>query len=348
LYKKKHYDTLSVPTKKYLEHYDDLQKRIPREEVERHRDTIIDLIGNSYKIDIVGSFRRGELFCGDIDVLFTTTTTSSHSSSETETNHVEIITQILTTNGYLIETLKCGTKVMNGIARLKSTEVVRRVDLFFSPQELYAFALLLKTGDIHFNKSLRTCIKEKNPDYSLSERGIRFPDRRKMVGNWRTEDSILDFIGIGRRLPHEMVGNIPAGSCTSSKSSSKSSTRKRSKDSTQSFSPDPSIKNRTKSVSRTQSFSPDQSIKSRTKSVSRTQSFSPDPPSLNSRTKSESQSPLTGNDLSQNGEHYSPPFRTINTSYESDDTRLSSLLSHLTRRSSDSDTTRLSPPRVEF
>jgi hypothetical protein len=70
---------------------------------------------------------------------------------------------------------------------------------------------LAKTGDIVFNKSLRSCIKEKNPDYSFSELGIRV--NGKNIGNlnqFQSVDSILIFIGIGKRERREMVGYIPA------------------------------------------------------------------------------------------------------------------------------------------
>ena len=122
LYLSEYYDTLTLPTKKYLEHYDDLQKQIPRSEVVRHRDKIKGLMNNVYKIDIVGSFRRGEAICGDIDVLFTT-----FSSFDPGTNYIAHVTEILLRHGYLIETLKSGSKVMNGIARLSPRGIARRV-----------------------------------------------------------------------------------------------------------------------------------------------------------------------------------------------------------------------------
>jgi DNA polymerase/3'-5' exonuclease PolX len=211
-YKPKYYNTLKEPTKDYLLYYDDLQERIPRDEVMRHKEKIESLIGEFYRFDIVGSFRRGEEYCGDIDVLFTTKLNYNPSLE-----YVSGIVTVLSNHGYLIKTLKKGHKVMNGIAKLTPYSIARRVDLFFSPPELYAFALLTKTGDVAFNKSLRSCIKEKNPDYTLSELGIRINGHN--VKEFHSVDSILNFIGIGRREPHEMVGNIPAGSCIESRSS---------------------------------------------------------------------------------------------------------------------------------
>ena len=229
----KYYKTLKTPTKTYLKYYDELQERIPRNEIVLHGEKINGLInaaGDFYKIDIVGSFRRGEQYSGDIDVLFTL---SSARNYHPTIEYVSWVTNILTTNGYLIKTLKNGPNVMNGIARMTPQSIARRLDVFFSPPDLYAFALLAKTGDINFNKSLRACVKEKNPDYSFSELGIRLKPDKLPVGDtnrFQTVDSILNFIGIGKRQPHEMVGHIPPGSCgrkeQSSSQSSSSLSRK--------------------------------------------------------------------------------------------------------------------------
>jgi DNA polymerase beta len=211
---------LKLPTRVYLKYYDDLQERIPRDEIVRHGEKINDLLnaaGNFYKLDIVGSFRRGRQYSGDIDVLFTLT---SERNNNPNTEYITWVSSVLSRNGYLIETLKKGSNVMNGIVRLTPDGIARRLDLFFSPPELYAFALLAKTGDTQFNQSLRACIKEKNPNYSLSELGIRSKPSKTLVGDihqFQTEDSILKFIGVGKKQPHQMVGSI---SCTRSRQSS--------------------------------------------------------------------------------------------------------------------------------
>ena len=207
-HKPKFYNTLKQPTKDYLLYYDELQERIPRDEVIRHKETIDRLVnagGDFYRIDIVGSFRRGEQYCGDIDVLFTTKLNYNPTLE-----YISAITSILSAHGYLIKTLKKGHKVMNGIAKLTPYSKARRVDLFFSAPDVYAFALLTKTGDVAFNKSLRACIKEKNPDYTLSELGIRMNGSNIGKKNdFGSEDRILDYIGIvGRKEPEEMVGSV--------------------------------------------------------------------------------------------------------------------------------------------
>ena len=57
-----------------LKHFDDLTTRIPRAEVEGHRQLVQHIISYDFKhlrFEIGGSFRRGLPDCGDIDFLFT-------------------------------------------------------------------------------------------------------------------------------------------------------------------------------------------------------------------------------------------------------------------------------------
>ena len=209
----------------YIKYYEDLQLKIPRSEIQQHEAQIkIILHKTTYKFDIVGSYRRGAETSGDLDVLVTTKTEYSPTI-----NYIKQITETFIANSYLLDTLKLGQSTMNGIVQLGDNPA-RRIDVFFSPPELYAFALLAKTGDANFNKSIRTCIKEKkNNEYILSEKGIRVKGSYAVdPQNFPDVKSIFEFIGIPHRKPHEMVGYF---SCIDESGSSKSSRKtKRSRD----------------------------------------------------------------------------------------------------------------------
>jgi hypothetical protein len=105
----------------------------------------------------------------------------------------------------------------------------RRIDVFFSPPELYAFALLAKTGDTSFNKSIRTCIKEKkNNDYILSEKGIRIKVNNHYTHAVDPKDfpdvkSIFKYMDLPNRRPDQMVGYFP---CTNDADNHSKSSRK--------------------------------------------------------------------------------------------------------------------------
>lgn len=218
---------LPVSSNTYIKYYDDLQLKIPRSEIQQHEANIKRILPKlKFKFDIVGSYRRGAETSGDLDVLVTTKKEYSP-----ETNYIKQITETFIASSYLLDTLKIGQSTMNGIIKLGDNPA-RRIDVFFSPPELYPFALLAKTADTNFNKSIRTCIKEKkNNDYILSEKGIRVIGSYSHAvdpKNFPDVKSIFEFIGIPYRKPHKMVGYFP---CIDESGSSKSSRKtKRSRD----------------------------------------------------------------------------------------------------------------------
>lgn len=242
---------LPESSKKYLKYYDDLQRKIPRNEMLQHEAHLKNLLRNKkFKIDIVGSFRRGAETSGDLDVLFTT-----KKEYFPTTNYINKITEALVTDDYLLDTLKIGQSTMNGIIKLGDYPA-RRIDVFFSPPELYAFALLAKTGDTSFNKSIRACIKEKkNKDYTLSEKGIRIRANNHYTHAVDPKEfpdvkSIFEFMDLPNKTPEQMVGYFPciidgddenSGKTRKTKRSRSTSSRSKSRSSRSSCSSSPSI-----------------------------------------------------------------------------------------------------------
>jgi len=52
-----------------IEHYEDFQQRIPRDEVKQHGDIAMRVahrIEAELKLEILGSYRRGAKDCGDV------------------------------------------------------------------------------------------------------------------------------------------------------------------------------------------------------------------------------------------------------------------------------------------
>lgn len=57
-----------------VDHYDDFNCRIPREEVKQHGDIVMEVaasIDPALQLEIMGSYRRGAKDCGDIDIMVT-------------------------------------------------------------------------------------------------------------------------------------------------------------------------------------------------------------------------------------------------------------------------------------
>jgi len=171
-------------------HYEDLQVRIPREEVTAIAAAVraaLDrvLIAEGYpddpgKLHAVaearpcGSYRRGKTSSGDVDVLICrrdgrawsgllAQLLASMEAGGIETAHLSAPNKEVTATSGAVQSYR-------GIIKLPGYPVQRRLDLKVYPAEEYAYALLYFTGSDHFNRSMRAYAKNKG--YSLSDHGL--------------------------------------------------------------------------------------------------------------------------------------------------------------------------------
>ena len=146
-----------------LKYYEDVLKRIPRKEIDLYHkklSTIFDKVKNKNStFEIVGSYRRGALDSGDIDIII-----SDPSDSREVFNKFldELISKIL------IEVLSRGDVKSLGISKLPR-KPARRID-FISPKKEHAFAILYFTGSKAFNTGMRA--KALKLGYSMNEHGL--------------------------------------------------------------------------------------------------------------------------------------------------------------------------------
>ncbi|KAK4165731.1 hypothetical protein QBC43DRAFT_315065 [Cladorrhinum sp. PSN259] len=205
-----------------IEHYDDLNTRIPRQEVfllgefVKREAALLDP-----KIEILtgGSYRRGSDSSGDIDLIVTKKGTES--SSEL-VPFLEALLKILYKKKFLVATLaalhteKRGSKEpgskWHGCCVLPSAEpkVWRRIDFLLVPETEYGAALIYFTGNDMFNRSLRLLASKKG--MRLNQRGLykevmRGRGRKKVtVGELvegRDEKKIFEMLGVKWREPSE-------------------------------------------------------------------------------------------------------------------------------------------------
>ncbi|KAJ9582812.1 hypothetical protein L9F63_022853 [Diploptera punctata] len=155
-----------------LKHFDDIQDRMIREEVEEIgtmvKKAALD-IEPRLKVELCGSYRRGKVTCGDVDVLIT----------KPDDICIEILIQIvgqLRETGFItddlvkIEVNKTHKKYL-GLCRLPgANQRYRRLDIFVVPQSEYATALMHYTGSALFNRSIR--LLATNKGMSLSEHSL--------------------------------------------------------------------------------------------------------------------------------------------------------------------------------
>ena len=188
-----------------LKYYDDLLKRIPRKEMEKHDTFITDFIKSVDKNDdliyeVVGSYRRNAKNSGDIDVLCTT--------KNKDTKLFNDIIEKLEEDKYVTETLAKGEKKFMGISKLPRHKTQRRLDMIYTDYSNYAFTLLYFTGSGQFNVEMRN--HALSLGYSLSEYGLK--KNGKFVDNkgkpFETEQDIFKFLGMKYVEPEDRKSGI--------------------------------------------------------------------------------------------------------------------------------------------
>ena len=131
-----------------LIYYDDLLKKIPRNEMDDYKKTLLNIsniIDPTIKLSINGSYRRGCNTSGDIDVLIT---------SNNKTSRKNFI-NYLKKNNIIVETLANGDKKFMGISILPGYNIHRHIDIIETTIEEYAFGVLYFTGSGGFNIIMR-------------------------------------------------------------------------------------------------------------------------------------------------------------------------------------------------
>ncbi|KAH7141171.1 hypothetical protein B0J13DRAFT_52460 [Dactylonectria estremocensis] len=179
-----------------VKYYDELNLKIPRDEVESIGAVVLDharQIDTGFEMVIVGGFRRGKKECGDVDILL------SHRRDDTTAKAVEKIVLSLEKAQLITHTLTLSTRNSergqaplpwrgesgrgSGFDTLDKAMVVwqdterkeaphRRVDIIVSPWKTVGCAVLGWSGGTTFERDLRRfCKKEKGWKFDSS--GIR-------------------------------------------------------------------------------------------------------------------------------------------------------------------------------
>ena len=186
-----------------LKYYEELLERIPRNEMEEHRDILQTLLPDEmseYDTEIVGSFRREAANSGDIDVLIRV---PFNVDAKTAKENLELYVMMLKGFGYIEEILALGEHKCMAISRMYNGKA-RRLDLLMTPDEEYAYSILYFTGSDRFNVAFRQYAIDKG--YTLNEHtltpikaGVQTPPYMK------TEKDIFKFLGLRYIDPSKRV-----------------------------------------------------------------------------------------------------------------------------------------------
>lgn len=160
-----------------LKYFEDLQERIPRQEMEKHESVVKQTAKKifekdpketkvPYTLEVVGSYRRGAMDSGDIDVLLCFPTIFDE---EEAAQLFSMYCDELVRRGYMEEILAIGPKKCMGISRVPGARA-RRLDILVTPKEQYAYALLYFTGSQKFNIAMRKHALDRG--YTMNEHSM--------------------------------------------------------------------------------------------------------------------------------------------------------------------------------
>lgn len=169
-----------------LKYLDDFEERIPRSEIDIFSsmlDEIIFNLNDEIIYNICGSYRRGNVDSGDIDILI---------SHPTNSKYLTKIVKVLIDGGICIDHLtKNGNKKYMGVCKIIDTP--RRLDIRYINYESYYAALLYFTGSKEFNVKIRQIALDNG--YSLNEYGLTKKDTNEKI-ILTSEEELFEILGI--------------------------------------------------------------------------------------------------------------------------------------------------------
>ena len=186
-----------------LTYIEDLKKRIPRAEMEKHEAYVRRQLPKEFEMVVVGSYRRGLPNSGDFDVMIT-----SRSLTElVAASHFQQFIDLLADEGYLRGEFARGDHKFMGVCRLPRHQTHRHVDLLLCNPDEYWYTILYFTGSDVFNVSMRRYALTKG--YSLSEHGLkRVRDGVPAPPVMNSEKDIFDFLGFEYVKPSDRINPL--------------------------------------------------------------------------------------------------------------------------------------------
>jgi len=192
-------DLLNDIQKVGLQYYEDVLKRIPRSEIDEYaalfEADFKKVATAKSRFEIVGSYRRGAQSSGDIDVIITS------DSAKVFTNFIDSLIK----KKVILEILSRGPSKCLVMAKIPTSDSVRRVDFLYTSLEEFPFAILYFTGSKIFNTVMRHVALEKG--LTMNEHGLNKMEGKKKGEKvshiFREEKDIFDFLGMEYKAPNE-------------------------------------------------------------------------------------------------------------------------------------------------
>lgn len=205
-----YWDTLTHHQQIGLKYFKDFEKKIPRKEIislEKKINKIITSLDSGFNLHICGSYRRGKLESGDIDILVTHNNIVNSEDLE-ESDYLDQLVKILTNKRILVDhlTLNGNTKYM-GVCRNSPKGLARRIDIRIIPKESIGCALLYFTGSGEFNVNMRSYALKKgfkiNEYYLQKKKGNKY-----LIIDVKTEEDIFRYLGLEYIEPQNRLPTV--------------------------------------------------------------------------------------------------------------------------------------------
>ena len=195
---------LNASQKTGLKYYEDIQKRIPRDEIVMFENELSKIVSQiapeGTTFEIVGSYRRQKHESGDIDIIIT--------NKQDNKKVFDIILDHLIKKGIIVEVLSRGKTKSLTIAKLPiSGSIARRVDFLYTSPSEYPFATLYFTGSKIFNTVMRN--HAQTLGYTLNEHGLSHMEKgvkgKPVDATFQDEQDIFTFLGMKYKEPKERI-----------------------------------------------------------------------------------------------------------------------------------------------
>jgi len=201
-------NVLNDVQRKGLLYYEDILKRIPREEIDQYDKFFEKSFPKEPEshYEIVGSYRRQLETSGDIDVII----------GSPNANVFDTFLDNLIKNNIIVTVLSRGKNKCLVIAKIPESNTYRRVDFLYTTPEEYAFSVLYFTGSKGFNAVMRGHALKLG--FSLNEHGFTVMDGKSKGESlsriFLNEKDIFDFLGLEYKDPKERMDGravVPIG-----------------------------------------------------------------------------------------------------------------------------------------
>tara|TARA_B100001093_G_scaffold438213_1_gene437481 strand:+ start:224 stop:1255 length:1032 start_codon:yes stop_codon:yes gene_type:complete len=197
-----------------LKYFDDLEKRIPRKEMEmydKELKKICKKISKEMKFSINGSYRRKLKTSGDIDVLIS-------GPEDKVKDFRQSFIEELKNKKIIVADLASGNKKYMGVVKLNKCPH-RHMDIIDTNLEEYPFAVLYFTGSGGFNTIMRAkalSLGYSMNEYTLTDKKTKKPLDKKIIKSkigkesFETEKDIFKFLDMKYLKPEERNHNTPS------------------------------------------------------------------------------------------------------------------------------------------